>query len=108
MLHGQLKLVAQSNPPTSTDTTKEIQIIQGNSLREKNVDSVTSLQTIAGNVILREGLTLFYCDSATINKQTNIMEAFGNIHINQNDSIHTYSQYLKYIGKDRVAFFKKN
>jgi lipopolysaccharide export system protein LptA len=107
MLHGQLKLVAQSNPPTSTDTTKEIQIIQGNSLREKNVDSVTSLQTIAGNVILREGLTLFYCDSATINKQTNIMEAFGNIHINQNDSIHTYSQYLKYIGKDRVAFLKK-
>ena len=90
ILHAQLKLVAQTDTNPSTDTTKEIQIIQGNSLREKNVDSITSLQTIAGNVILKEGLTLFYCDSATINKQTNIMEAYGNIHINQNDSIHTY------------------
>ena len=108
ILHAQLKLVAQTDTNPSTDTTKEIQIIQGNSLREKNVDSITSLQTIAGNVILKEGLTLFYCDSATINKQTNIMEAYGNIHINQNDSIHTYSQYLKYIGKDRVAFLKKD
>ena len=108
ILHAQLKLVAQTNTNPSTDTTRQIQIIQGNSLREKNVDSITSLQTIAGNVILKEGLTLFYCDSATINKQTNIMEAYGNIHINQNDSIHTYSQYLKYIGKDRVAFLKKD
>jgi lipopolysaccharide export system protein LptA len=109
MFHVQSELVAQTNTTPSTDSsTKEIQIIQGNSLREKYVDSITSLQTIAGNVILKEGLTLFYCDSATINKQTNIMEAFGNIHINQNDSIHTYSQYLKYIGKDRVAFLKKD
>ncbi len=108
MFLAQMKLVAQNNTAPITDSTlKEIQIIQGNSLREKYVDSITSLQTIAGNVILREGLTLFYCDSATINKQTNIMEAFGNIHINQNDSIHTYSQYLKYIGKDRIAFLKK-
>lgn len=109
MLSGQLISSAQTaGIPIATDTTKEIQIIQGNSLREKKVDSITSLQTIAGNVILREGLTLFYCDSATINKQTNVMEAFGNIHINQNDSIHTYSQYLKYIGTDRIAFLKKD
>ncbi len=110
ILNGHLLVFAQntSSTSTSTDTTREIQIIQGNSLREKKVDSITSLQTIAGNVILKEGLTLFYCDSATINKLTNIMEAFGNIHINQNDSIHTYSQYLKYLGKDRIAFLKKD
>lgn len=35
------------------------------------------------------------------------MEAFGNIHINQQDSIHTYAQYLKYIGKERMAYLKK-
>ena len=108
MLHVQLISFAQDSLVTpKADTIREIQIIQGNSLREKTIDSVTRLQTIAGNVILKEGVTLFYCDSATINKETNILEAFGNIHINQNDSINTYSQYLKYIGKDRIAFLKK-
>ena len=108
MLHVQLISFAQDSLVTpKADTIREIQIIQGNSLREKTIDSVTRLQTIAGKVILKEGVTLFYCDSATINKETNILEAFGNIHINQNDSINTYSQYLKYIGKDRIAFLKK-
>ncbi|MEN9569580.1 MAG: hypothetical protein RL172_811, partial [Bacteroidota bacterium] len=92
----------------AADTVRVIQILQGKSLREKLVDSVTSVQTIAGNVILKEGLTVFYCDSAIINKKTNVLEAFGNIHINQQDSIHTYAQYLKYIGQDRIAYLKKN
>ena len=108
ILHVQLNSFAQDSILTSNaDTIREIQIIQGNSLREKSIDSATRLQTISGNVILKEGLTLFYCDSAIINKETNVLEAFGNIHINQNDSINTYSQYLKYIGKDRIAFLKK-
>ena len=108
ILHVQLNSIAQDSILTSNaDTIREIQIIQGNSLREKSIDSATRLQTISGNVILKEGLTIFYCDSAIINKETNVLEAFGNIHINQNDSINTYSQYLKYIGKDRIAFLKK-
>ena len=94
--------------PQSVDTVRIIQIIKGNSLREKLLDSVTSLQTIAGAVQLKEAVTLFDCDSATINKHSNEMEAFGNVHINQQDSIHTYSQYLKYVGKDRMAYLKKD
>ncbi|MEO6548588.1 MAG: OstA-like protein [Ferruginibacter sp.] len=96
-----------TRPAGNGDTLRVIQIIQGKSLREKSIDSATSIQTIAGNVILKEGTTLFICDSAVINKHTNVLEAFGNIHINQDDSIHTYSQYLKYIGKDRIAYLKK-
>ena len=95
-------------PQQSPDTVRVIQIIQGKSLREKLVDSLTSLQTIAGDVRLKEALTIFTCDSAIINKRTNELEAFGNIHINQADSIHTYSQYLKYIGQDRIAHLKKD
>jgi len=92
---------------TSTDTIRSIQILRGNSLRLITIDSVTSLETIAGNVIIKEGLTTFYCDSATINRKTNIVEAFGNIHINDNDSIHTYAQYLRYVGAERMAYLKK-
>jgi lipopolysaccharide export system protein LptA len=89
------------------DTLRIIEIVQGKSLRQDQIDSVTLIETIAGNVILKEGKTTFICDSAVINRRTNIMEAFGNIHINENDSIHTYSQYLKYVGADRIAYLKK-
>ncbi len=98
------QIIAPHNP---ADTIRKIQIVQGKSLRFLTIDT-TTLQTIAGNVIIKEGLTTFYCDSATLNQKTNVLEAFGNIHINDNDSIHTYSQYLKYIGKDRMAYLKKN
>lgn len=93
-------------PAPADDTSRLVQILKGNSLREKYIDTI-SFQTIAGDVQLRESLTLFNCDSAAINKTTNVMEAFGNIHINQQDSIHTYAQYLKYIGKERMAYLKK-
>jgi lipopolysaccharide export system protein LptA len=91
----------------STDSIRSIRIMQGKSLRLITIDSVTSFETIAGNVIIKEGLTTFYCDSATINRRTNIVEAFGNIHINDNDSIHTYAQYMRYVGTDRIAYLKK-
>ena len=106
---GCFTITAQVNgvfPSPVDDTTRLIQILKGNSLREKYIDTI-SFQTIAGDVQLREALTLFNCDSAAINKTTNVMEAFGNIHINQQDSIHTYAQYLKYIGKERMAYLKK-
>ncbi len=96
------------NVPTSTDSIRVIRIVQGRSLRMKTIDSSTVLETIAGNVIIKEGLTTFSCDSATINRKTNILEAYGNIHINDNDSIHTYAQYLRYVGGDRMAYLKKN
>ncbi len=92
---------------SSSDTIRVIKIIQGKSLRLITIDSATSLETIAGDVIIKEGLTTFYCDSATINRRTNIVEAYGNIHINDNDSIHTYAQYLRYVGSERIAYLKK-
>jgi lipopolysaccharide export system protein LptA len=92
----------------SADSIRSIRIVQGKSLRLITFDSVTALETIAGDVIIKEGLTTFYCDSATINRRTNIVEAYGNIHINDNDSIHTYAQSLRYVGADRIAYLKKN
>ena len=96
------------NAAPTGDTIRTINIVQGKSLRFITVDTATQLETIAGNVIIKEALTTFNCDSATINRKTNILEAFGNIHINDNDSIHTYAQYLRYVGAERIAYLKKN
>lgn len=104
------KIYAQQiiNNAANGDTIRVIKIVQGKTLRMITIDTATTLETIAGNVIIKEGLTTFYCDSATLNYKTNILEAFGNIHINDNDSIHTYAQYLRYVGAERIAYLKKN
>ena len=101
---------AQQTPvlPKPPDTVRIIQIIKANNLREKTIDSATTIETGAGDVVIKEGLTTTYCDSVVINHKTKIVEAFGNVHINDNDSIHTYAQSLKYIGGERIAYLKKN
>ena len=110
LVSGSCKVSAQQiiNASNSTDTIRIIQIVKGKSLRMKTIDSATVLETIAGDVLIKEGLTKFSCDSATINRKTNILEAFGNIHINDNDSIHTYAQSLRYVGAERIAYLKKD
>ncbi len=91
-------------PPT--DTTKSIEIIRGRSMRLKTIDSVTTLQTLAGDAMVRQGNTTLAADSIVINRNTSIAEAFGNVKINDADSVFTSARYLKYIGKDRIAYLK--
>ena len=96
-------------PPTSpADTVKEFEVIRGPSMRIIRIDSLTTLQTIAGGAIIKQGTTTFTCDSAVINPDTHIVEAFGHVHINQADSVQTYGDYLKYIGTDKTAYLKRN
>src|ERR1017187_10215448 len=101
LISGSIQFsIAQVTPPHATDSVKEIEILKGNSLREITIDSVTKLETLAGAVVLRQGGTLFNCDSAVINSQLNTIDAFGSIHINQGDPLHCYSQYLNYLGNE--------
>ncbi len=96
-------------PPPPRDTAlRVIQIVKAKTLREKSLDSVNTIETAAGDAVIKEGLTTTYCDSVVISRPSNIVEAFGNIHIDDNDSIHTYAQSLRYVGNDRIAYLKKN
>ncbi|MEP7278649.1 MAG: OstA-like protein [Bacteroidota bacterium] len=89
------------------DTISIVQQLHSDRLRFKKIDSVTQLQMLAGNVALQQETTLFYCDSAVINKKDNILEAFGNVHINNADSVQIYSQYLIYHIDTKQATLKK-
>jgi lipopolysaccharide export system protein LptA len=90
-----------------TDTGKIIYLIKADKYRLLKTDSATEKHILIGNVLLKQGNTYFSCDSAIQDKVLNQVEAFGNIHINDADSVHTYSQYLKYIGDSRIANLKK-
>ncbi len=103
-----VNLYAQVAPPAKRDTTREFEIIRGPSMRTLELDSLTTLQTIAGGAVIKQGTTTFYSDSAIINPVTHVIEAFGNVHINQADSVQTYGQYLKYIGTEKTAYLKRD
>lgn len=95
-------------PPPAADTaTKLVDLIWSDKIRSEKKDSVTELQVMVGKVHLRQGNTTFFCDSAIYNKHTRIVEAFGNVHINDADSVHTYSQYLLYHADTKMANLKK-
>lgn len=89
------------------DTLRRIEIIGAESMRQFTDASGEVLQTLAGNARLKQGSTLLSGDSIIINLRTGVAEGFGNIHINDADTLNTYSQYLKYIGNERVAYLKK-
>ncbi|WP_290796571.1 OstA-like protein [Flavihumibacter sp. UBA7668] len=99
---------AQEPVPVAADTMDIVLVRKTDRFRYLKKDSVTELQMLAGNVFLEQGTTKFYCDSAVINPATGIVEAFGNVHINDADSIHTYAQYLIYYSNEKKAYLKKN
>ncbi|MFT3934062.1 MAG: OstA-like protein [Chitinophagaceae bacterium] len=103
------RVVAQdtSSHKAPGDTVSIVNQIHSDRLRFQKIDSVTQLQILAGKVQLQQDNTKFYCDSAVINKHLNILEAFGNVHINDADSVHTYGEYLIYHIDTKTATLKK-
>ena len=104
-LHAQQP--QQPNFQSSADTLRRIEIIGAQSMRQFTDASGEVLQTLSGNARIRQGSTLLSGDSIVINLRTGVAEGFGNIHINDADTLNTYSQYLKYIGSERVAYLKR-
>jgi lipopolysaccharide export system protein LptA len=92
----------------SEDSGRVVQLVYADRVRTEQKDSVTEIQILAGKVHLIQGKTQFYCDSAIINKFTKVVEAFGHVHINDADSIHTYSDYLIYYMSTKLATLKNN
>ena len=98
---------AQDTLQQKTDTGKVIHIIHADSLNVITKNGV-SLNRFINDVVFRQGNTLFYSDSTFIDKATNVLDAYGHIHINQADSIHIYGNYLHYEGESRLATMYDN
>ncbi|MGB4771880.1 MAG: OstA-like protein [Chitinophagaceae bacterium] len=106
-LNGFSQTNTDTLPLNTADTGRVIRLIRAKTFRLVKVDSVNSLTQLIGNVVLVQGNTTFYCDSAVQDERLNQIEAFGNVHINDADSVHTYSQYAKYLGNTKMAYLKK-
>lgn len=61
---------------------------------------------IVGNVKLRSGTDILYCDSAVLYQEKKIAEAFGNVSIEQADGTTAFADYLKYTGGSKLVYMK--
>jgi len=102
------KAIAQNDTvPAVADSMKIVEILNADRNGYKRIDTITQLHMLSGNVSIRQAGTLFYADSAVQNSANRTIEAFGNVHINDNDSVLIYSDYLLYYIDTRMAYFKK-
>ena len=67
-----------------------------------------NIQKLIGHVVMRQDSTMFYCDSAYLDNKSNIMEAFGHVHIDVNDSVDVFGDYMTYNGNTRIAVLDSN
>lgn len=61
-----------------------------------------------GNVSFKHNDAYLYCDSAYLYSQTNMLEAFDNVRIEQGDSVFIYGDYLIYDGNISLAKMRDN
>jgi lipopolysaccharide export system protein LptA len=61
-----------------------------------------------GNVVFRHDSVYMYSDSAYLNSLTNSLDAFGNVRIEQGDTLSMYGDYLNYDGDAKLAKMREN
>ncbi|MDR0939524.1 MAG: hypothetical protein LBN29_09280 [Mediterranea sp.] len=66
------------------------------------------VQVLIGNVKLRHDSMYMYCDSALIFENTNSVEAFSNVRMEQGDTLFIYGDYLYYDGSTQIAQLRNN
>lgn len=87
-----------------SDSVKVVKILNANTFHSEKRDTI-DLSYWVGDVRIQQEKTLIYCDSMIMNPSANIIEAFGHVHINDNDSTNIYSEYMKYQVDVRTIHF---
>lgn len=66
------------------------------------------IQVLRGSVKLRHDSMYMFCDSALIYESSNSVEAFGNVKMEQGDTLFIYGDYLYYDGMSQLAKLREN
>lgn len=69
---------------------------------------VNGISYLKGPITFRHENATLSCDSAVFYEARNFFEAFKNVHINQNDTINIYSDFLTYDGNTKLAHLTSN
>ena len=90
-----LQVMTDTVPPKKT----KVYLIHSNTLSfDKAVKP--DAQILNGDVCFRHDSSYMYCDSAYFFEQTNSLEAFSNVRMEQGDTLFVYGDYLFYDGNN--------
>jgi lipopolysaccharide export system protein LptA len=90
-----------------SQTGEPINIVNADEL-QYNEEGNVAVRKLVGNVQLQQKDVTLFCDRADFYFQQNIVDAFGNVHIQQGDSINIYSETLHYDGNTKKSELNKN
>jgi len=91
----------------SAQRRNTLKIIHANKLKSATFNGKKG-QKLIGDVAFKHGKTLMYCDSAFSYKGKNTIDAYGNVHIIDKDSVDIYSNVLFYNGNTKLAKLRGN
>ncbi len=91
----------------SKNTDVPIQYIHSDSLIGI-IKEGANFNRLMGNVSLEHAGNTLTCDSAYFYQEQNYVEAFGNVNIVNANGTHVNADYLKYTGKNNLAYLKNN
>lgn len=66
------------------------------------------VQVLIGSVKMKHDSMYMFCDSALIFEKINSVEAFGNVRMEQGDTLFIYGDYLYYDGMSKLAMLREN
>lgn len=92
-----------------TETQKKAQIhIEHADYMEGAARFGKNVQALFGKVRFKHKETLMFCDSAFFHRDSNLVHAYGSIHVIQADSVHLYGNVLHYFGNEDKAVVREN
>jgi len=85
----------------SQQQTKEVEILNADYLKMQEVDG-KKFTRLVGNVQMKQDEIMMWCDSAVLDKESNSVDAYGHVHIQQ-DTTDAYSNTLHHDGNRKFS-----
>ena len=102
-------MVADTLTAVSPDSTKEryVYLLHADETRfDQRVNP--DAQILVGDVVFRHDSMYMYCDSALFYEKNNSLDAYGNVKMNQGDTLFLYGDRLHYNGDEMLAKVREN
>lgn len=103
---AQVKPTAKPKTAQQDKKTK-VYLLHSDILRFNKANNPDA-QILEGNVSFRHDSVYMYCDSAYFYEAKNSFEAFGNVKMNQGDTLFLFGDWLYYDGNTQIAQVREN
>jgi lipopolysaccharide export system protein LptA len=93
--------IAPTIPSASRARGNRVILERADVLHKEQIDS---FMIVSGSVKFSKGPMLMFCDSAHYSPTTGSLDAFGNVHMEQGDTLFVYGDELNYDGVREIAY----